>query len=235
LAGYLAKGRAVYGLRLLQDLQPAPGTFEEAAAYWVEEVRAIQQTGPYHFMGYSFGGSVAYEIACQLHQQGQSVALLALIDTPRTHPIPVGTSLSRRVGWQWKNIVALEAEERLKYVADRLHILAAWLVSAVTGRGSAQASVVSHLPPSLRRIGLAYWRLAQAYDPGSFAGHLLLFRATDHSEADSQDALDRYMGWSGLAKEAVEVHDMPGPHLAVWRASNIERVAKVVTPLLSTI
>ena len=49
--------------------------------HYLAELRQIQPTGPYYLGGRSFGGSVAYEMACQLHAQGEAVGLLAMLDT----------------------------------------------------------------------------------------------------------------------------------------------------------
>ena len=53
-------------------------TIEQIAASYVEDLRQMQPTGPYYLGGYCFGGNVAYEMARQLSEQGQSVGLLAL-------------------------------------------------------------------------------------------------------------------------------------------------------------
>ncbi|KTD11896.1 Polyketide synthase module [Legionella gratiana] len=44
-------------------------------------IKKIQPTGPYFLMGYSFGGTVFYEVAHLMRQEGQEVKLLALIDS----------------------------------------------------------------------------------------------------------------------------------------------------------
>ena len=46
----------------------------------LREIRAVQPKGPYFIGGHSFGGIVAFEMAQQLHRQGQSVGLLVLLD-----------------------------------------------------------------------------------------------------------------------------------------------------------
>jgi thioesterase domain-containing protein/acyl carrier protein len=51
------------------------------AARCLEEIRWIQPAGPYVLGGHSFGGLVAYEIACQLRQQGEEVRNVFLFDT----------------------------------------------------------------------------------------------------------------------------------------------------------
>jgi thioesterase domain-containing protein len=62
---------------------------EEMAALYVKEIRRVQPRGPYFVAGYCMGGTVAFEAAQQLCQQGQTVALLALFDTMNWHKIPL--------------------------------------------------------------------------------------------------------------------------------------------------
>lgn len=44
------------------------------------ELRAVQPHGPYHLFGWSFGGIVVQEMAVQLHESGEKVALLTILD-----------------------------------------------------------------------------------------------------------------------------------------------------------
>src|SRR5262249_14643005 len=55
-------------------------SIESMARRYVEQLRELQPQGPYCLGGYSFGGSVAYEMAQQLQADGQKVALLAILD-----------------------------------------------------------------------------------------------------------------------------------------------------------
>ncbi|MDQ5921900.1 MAG: hypothetical protein QG673_1959, partial [Pseudomonadota bacterium] len=53
----------------------------ETARFYLEKIREIQPNGPYYFIGYSFGGTVAHEISHLLVQQNQHINLLAMIDS----------------------------------------------------------------------------------------------------------------------------------------------------------
>ncbi len=53
---------------------------EDMAAHYIQEIQTIQPVGPYYLGGRCFGGIVAFEMARQLVEQGEKVALLALID-----------------------------------------------------------------------------------------------------------------------------------------------------------
>ncbi|KAL4745924.1 N-(5-amino-5-carboxypentanoyl)-L-cysteinyl-D-valine synthase [Aspergillus terricola var. indicus] len=56
-------------------------TFETLAEMYLEHVRQIQPDGPYHFIGWSFGGTIALEISRQLVGLGSRIGLLGIIDT----------------------------------------------------------------------------------------------------------------------------------------------------------
>lgn len=51
------------------------------ASDYLKQIRRIQPNGPYYLLGWCFGGKVVHNIAIQLEQQGEKVALLALLDT----------------------------------------------------------------------------------------------------------------------------------------------------------
>ena len=56
-------------------------SLRQMAAHYVNEIRKVRPEGPYHLGGFSFGGVVAYEVACQLRSQGQEVGAVVLLDT----------------------------------------------------------------------------------------------------------------------------------------------------------
>lgn len=51
------------------------------ATLYIREIRTVQPYGPYLLGGWSMGGLVAWEMAHQLVKQGETIGLLALIDT----------------------------------------------------------------------------------------------------------------------------------------------------------
>ena len=50
------------------------------AADYIKEIRSIQESGPYHLLGWSLGGNIAQEMAVQLQDQGEKVAALVIMD-----------------------------------------------------------------------------------------------------------------------------------------------------------
>ncbi|MGX2997525.1 amino acid adenylation domain-containing protein [Streptomyces sp. JNUCC 64] len=82
LTGALGTDRPVYGLqaRGLDGSQVLPGSIAEMAADYVARIREVRPHGPYHLLGWSFGGLVAHEMAVQLQRAGERVGLLAVLD-----------------------------------------------------------------------------------------------------------------------------------------------------------
>ncbi|MCW7946882.1 hypothetical protein AAW14_34110, partial [Streptomyces hygroscopicus] len=83
LLPHLSKDQPVYGLQARGIARPEefPASIEEMAADYIEQIRAVQPSGPYHLLGWSSGGCTAQEMAAQLRDAGEEVALLALLDT----------------------------------------------------------------------------------------------------------------------------------------------------------
>ncbi|WP_030191855.1 alpha/beta fold hydrolase [Streptomyces violaceorubidus] len=82
--------RPVVGLqaRVLTDPAYRPESVEELAADYLSSVTALQPTGPYHLLGWSFGGRVAFEMAASLQRAGQQVGAVVLLDSSPPPNVP---------------------------------------------------------------------------------------------------------------------------------------------------
>jgi len=64
----------------LDGKEPPFGTVAAAADAYLAAIRAARPRGPYRLAGHSFGGLVAFDMACRLRERGESVQLV-LLDT----------------------------------------------------------------------------------------------------------------------------------------------------------
>lgn len=87
LVRHLPPGVGVVGLQAPGLSGPHPDAPDVAglAALYLRSIRAVQPTGPYRLVGYSFGGNVAHQVAADLVAAGERVELLVLLD-----PAPLG-------------------------------------------------------------------------------------------------------------------------------------------------
>ncbi|WP_219811516.1 non-ribosomal peptide synthetase [Pectobacterium odoriferum] len=81
LASCIDSDIPVYGLMGPDRNLPTFKTLEGAAARYVGIIRSTQPQGPYRLLGWSFGGTLAYEIAAQLLGQDQQIEFLGMLDT----------------------------------------------------------------------------------------------------------------------------------------------------------
>ncbi|MGH3875460.1 MAG: amino acid adenylation domain-containing protein [Actinophytocola sp.] len=155
----IGEDRPVYGLQSpgLTAAAPSPASVSELAADYVRRIREVQPDGPYHLLGWSFGGLAAHEIAVQLQERGDEVAVLALLDS---FPIPHA----------WRSAPSPSEED---YFAETLG-------EAGTGR----AVVDEQHRGRLYRVFLDNSRLGAAHIPGHFAGDVTLFEAVEGKTAD---------------------------------------------------
>jgi amino acid adenylation domain-containing protein len=83
LLRHLDTDRLIYGLQSSGWAEPAVTAkpLEDMAAEYVEVIRSIQAGGPYALAGWSMGGVLAHEVAVRLQAEGETVALLAMLDS----------------------------------------------------------------------------------------------------------------------------------------------------------
>ena len=88
------------------DLNGPPlddASVEAIAALALADIRNVQPHGPYHLAGHCFGGMVMLEVAQKLRAEGETVALLALVDAYAPEAISpqpkVPTGLYRIYQW----------------------------------------------------------------------------------------------------------------------------------------
>ncbi|KAF9347497.1 hypothetical protein BGX26_001024, partial [Mortierella sp. AD094] len=84
LTKHLHPEQPLYGLqsRGVEGNGELAATMEDVASDYIRHIRRVQPHGPYHLLGWSFGGCVAHIMAVQLQELGEEVGLLALMDSP---------------------------------------------------------------------------------------------------------------------------------------------------------
>lgn len=100
LCQLLNKDYSYYGVRYLTNsTAPQNKTIPEIAGHYIEQLRTVQRRGPYYLCGWCIGGTIVFEMARQLEEAGEQVALVALINSigPRvwdnTRPYSAETEL----------------------------------------------------------------------------------------------------------------------------------------------
>ncbi|WP_162625094.1 non-ribosomal peptide synthetase [Streptomyces cadmiisoli] len=104
LAGFVPPDIPLYGLQS-RDADAAgelPGSIRQMAEEYIKELRTVQPSGPYHLLGWSMGGRVAQEMAVQLQEDGQQVALVIMGGYA---PAPLDTHDSDKTGQESADLI----------------------------------------------------------------------------------------------------------------------------------
>ena len=231
LPRYLGTDQPLYGLEhQSQDGKPARYTsVESIAANYLREIRSVQAQGPYYLGGYSFGSFVALEIAQQLKDQAQEVALLALLDPPR--PFKLGDNISTRLSQgptstnrflsrlhrHYTNVKSLGYKRGIAYLwergAGKINDVRSNIRNKVSNdlkRALIKICLTAgkDLPPSVRSRYILdlYYQIGPKYKMRPYAGRVVLFKGGDRS--------DDYVGdWEQYLVGEKQLYEVPGGHM----------------------
>ena len=228
LARHVGPEYPFYGLkaRSAEGKESSQASVAEMARDYLGAIRSFQPEGPYAIMGECAGGIIAYEIAQQLRGQGQKIALLVLMDTPRTDAfLDFRKRLNRFMDLCGRNYYV----KRLNYHREQLRNLKGTeKVSYLLGKGSQvlaelpqiQQSIVSEDPDQeIEYIQRSYSRAIYRYRPRPYFGKMTLLVNEEFYQSNPN------LGWQGLVKGGFEIHKLPGNHTSYLR-DNFQIAAK---------
>ncbi|MEU6126234.1 amino acid adenylation domain-containing protein [Streptomyces sp. NPDC047123] len=221
--------RPVYGLQTpnLDGTQGFPDSIEAMAAHYVAQVRSVQPQGPYRLLGWSFGGNVVQEMAVQLQEAGEEVALIAVLDA---FPVPPADGLED---------AGRDVVFRALLTALGLDLSAAdpdSPLDAATVRGALRdtGSPLGALEPETIETMVGNFadqaRLMRRYVPRTFRGDVLFFRATE--EAPGNGLVPAL--WNPYVDGALQVHDVPCGHAQMMRPDSRALIGPVLDASLHT-
>jgi thioesterase domain-containing protein len=206
------------------------------ASHYVKEIRSLQPEGPYYIGGHCIGGLIAFEMAQQLHRQGERVAFLAVIDSFAPPPgSPAKSSLLRRyryraiclfertIGLHLGNLSVLQPSEWLSYVKGKVDKA---LYKLYMGLGSRWIPAARNRQSILK----AGSRASRAYRPQVYPGNITLFRAT---ELGGRIAHDPKMGWGRWAGGELRTHLIPGYHAHIVLEPRVRLLANELSRSLA--
>lgn len=217
LAVGLAAEQPVYALQAqgLDGTSPVASSVEEMAAHYIRAMRSVQQEGPYYLGGFSAGGVVAFEMACQLESAGSSVALLILLDTTTEPPLVSlvqhgrFVEASRRFGRfaRW-NLWYLRRSGFIDFARKKTrNFRMNFRIACFNARRSLAKRMRTASTHRLAVEDAFLFALGQ-YRPGTFSGNAVLFRAVDSGCFSSDPAL----GWREVVKGTLDIREIPGTH-----------------------
>lgn len=241
LARHLDFNQPFYGLQAPGlDGQTEPlKQIQDMAAHYIDAMRAIQPEGPYLLGGWSMGGIVAFEMAQQLHQQCQEVALLALldsrlpVDTPELDDATLLSWFVRDLGGRFGKTLAVSEREIRQLARDeQLHYV--W----------EQARMIDVVPADvglmqihrLLQVFTANTQAMLSYQPQVYPHRVTLIRPSEVFSEDFKDIVgDPAYSWGKLTSESIEIHTVPGNHYTMLAKPHVYAVAEQLRSCLARV
>lgn len=249
LVRHLAAEVPVYGLqaRGLDGRGEPHRSIERMAADYVEEIRRLQTEGPYLLAGHSLGGVVAFEMARQLQEKGQHVALLALFDslisTPAAEEFPtvderdahtlaemaaaVEGFTGKEVGVTYEELRALPADGQVNHV-----------VAALERADALPFGLDAEATRNMLNVNRAHVAARRDYRPKVSPVQVTLFRASDARDVDggaggSNNAGGEDLGWGAVSGAPVRVIRTPGDHVTMMAEPHVKSLAEALRSCLT--
>jgi thioester reductase-like protein len=214
LSEALTDGRPVYGLQALGlDAGQTPhDSILAMAAHCVREMRTVQLHGPYVLGGWSLGGWTAVEAARQLTEAGETVELVALLDTQLSiaefdgrQPGPSAALrwLAPRLGLSQGELKGLPLDQQWQRIAEQ----------ARSEHGIDKPEI-----ERLAAVCQAQLAAAAQYRPQPYAGPAVLFRTGPPSIITGGR-------WQSLLPR-LQIEPAPGDHYTMLQQPHVAVLAQ---------
>jgi amino acid adenylation domain-containing protein len=235
----------VFAVGLAGDVAPwgDHATLPEIARHFAAALLDARVAGPFHLMGHSFGGMLAYEVACQLREAGVEVGLVLVADTGPEQlrantPWTVLCNLPRLLAGAPRRIQHFALQTKMPEKVDEIRRkLLAWkylIGSRLRGYGPVVqldgALDTRTLPPEMKRRMETNFNAFQFYHPGSYPGRIVLFRA---AVRPLFNGFTRDLAWDRYVDGRVEIVEVPGNHMSMLEPPNAKIFAAKLQEVLN--
>lgn len=212
LLSHLDPARPLYVLQSRSISKPddAPRSMEDAVIGYADLVVSLQSQGPYHLLGWSFGGVAAHAVAVELQRRGHRVGTLTLLDAYPPVELPHLTEDQHRSGIVAELAVALGAP--LPTPGQSLEQDLAELAAA------AGDPEIAHTLGSVMEAATINNRILRAHSPGRFDGNALFFTA-------SREPVNSAEYWGKFISGTIHVHPVDAKHIDMGTESVLSTVA----------
>ena len=196
----IAQSLQRYGVAVQRSQSAPTTTFEEMAAFYVNEIQLVQARGPYTLVGVCYGALLVYEIVYQLLSAGENVNLAVLINnSPVIEKRPdlfnsVGQPLANTMLHPmqfYQSVLKLSFPElfvscntesvNLVSLVEKILTQYSWLPFTATELTSAYLSFYNSLKP------VWHGYKPQALPESSMIHNVVLIRNTEHPFFSSHD------------------------------------------------
>jgi amino acid adenylation domain-containing protein len=220
LTRYLPSEMSIFGVQALgKDGEYfMPASLEAMAMKYADEICEVQPDGPYHLLGYSLGGWLAYAVAGELKRRGKQLGVIALLDTTDPARIRFHLKVTSALVWFHERLMThcrqmscLPAAKAGGYALGRIRAL----VNHLRQKCGKRKAMVQ--PDDL--FGLHMMKLARSYRPPRFdiSVHFFTLAATPRCGS---------VIWKFYARRGCTTHGVFTFHNDYWKGVRMSAFTK---------
>ena len=224
LVRYIPDEYPLYGLqaRGYDGASQLARSLRDMAADYIEQIRSVQECGPYYLLGWSLGGVIAHEIAVQLQSAGEQVGALVIMDT---YP-PDGGSLDYATENKAESADHADAEALVpeRQSPDEQD-------GVFERRGRFMEGISDEDLELYRKISGNNVKIGLNHEFGTFDGDIILVAATEGRGEDGQAAATAR--WVPYVSGEIFEHDIPCRHIELTHPERLEQVWNSISARIS--
>ncbi|MCE7071044.1 amino acid adenylation domain-containing protein [Dyadobacter sp. CY327] len=237
LAMHMDPDQPVFGLQAIGlngTDEPIP-KMEDIAAYYISEILVHNPDGPYAIAGYSFGGTIAFEMARQLKALGKTVRMVAMFDSFAHQSDYFKPKMVRFLNYT--SLYLLNIGFKFYMFLKDPKLIAKYKLDALMGN---KINMMNNVDPDLNVPLEEFAALLKKIDDANniaynnyvlkpYAGFIDLFRSKKRVYYMKDF---KFLGWKPFALEGVFVHDIPGDHFDLFDEPNNIEFARILQNVL---
>ncbi|MFC0432495.1 non-ribosomal peptide synthetase [Kutzneria buriramensis] len=222
LAAHLGAEQPIYGIQnaAITELAPLPDTMADAVDDCVRRIRHVRPNGPYHLLGWSFGGILTHEVAARLRADGDEVGLVANLDGyPRPQDEERGGDQDM-LGW----LVQLAGQDGAQFAGRAID--PADLIALLRRDGNPLADLGERRVVAVLDTMRRHSQLLRGFRPSRYDGRVVLFVAT--AGATEPELAARVDGWRAGLVGDLAVHEVDCVHDDMMQPGPLGRIGSVL-------
>ena len=196
-------------------------SIEEMARFYIQEMKKVQATGPYHILGTCFSNAVGLEIANQLQANGDTVAILIIVDSGPQYLLGASFRGEKKTMSRFASMIkdgnwsGIHKKFRNRFIRSKQKIT-----------HSFKSEQEQHLQLTINNLNELYHQ----YTWKPFDGKITFIRSTEF--ANRADKNNHITQWNQLAKKGLEVHVTEGHHLTLFKEPEVAGLTEIITTCL---
>ncbi|MDZ8110306.1 MAG: amino acid adenylation domain-containing protein [Nostoc sp. DedQUE12a] len=213
--------------------EPEIISVEETASYYLQEIRKIQQNGPYLLGGHCYGGVLAFEVAQQLQRQGERVDLLVVIDAILSET-RIESTKDDDAKFLLRMAESIKTDNNIDFSVsfEELRDLSLNDQLDLINQKANFIFTDTEIKDFIRYYKLfkVHVQAMRDYVPLVYPHSMTLFRAKEEIIHDFESpefhTNDPLLGWGKYSSQPIKVIEVPGDHFSIFIEPHIQELAK---------